>query len=66
MPPNLHNILYFKFQGGFKSVLWTDTLQASIMVVGFFTLFVKGSLDIGGISQVMNISMRGGRLNMTE
>ena len=54
------------FQGGLKSVLWTDTLQTFIMVAGMLVLVTKGMMDTGGISQVMTVASIGKRLDMTE
>ncbi|XP_046554576.1 sodium-coupled monocarboxylate transporter 2-like [Haliotis rubra] len=38
------------FQGGMRAVLWADTLQAGIIIVGCVVLVIKGSAAVGGFS----------------
>lgn len=47
--------------GGLKAVVWTDTLQAGIMLAGVFTLFFKGAMDAGGLFHSFAVSEKFGR-----
>ena len=38
------------FQGGLKAVLWTDALQAIIMLASLAVIAIKGLVDVGGFS----------------
>lgn len=53
-------------QGGFKAVLWTDTLQLILMLVTMFTVFFKGNSDVGGFAAVINASTASGRIEFFE
>ncbi|VDK21378.1 unnamed protein product [Anisakis simplex] len=48
--------------GGIKAVIWTDALQGAFMYVGLFTLIIKGTIEVGGISKVFETSYETGRL----
>ncbi|CAB3406637.1 unnamed protein product [Caenorhabditis bovis] len=45
-------------------VVWTDSLQAILMYTGVFTLIYKGLMHprVGGLSRVMDIAWRSGRI----
>ena len=49
--------------GGIKAVIWTDMFQASIMLICMIIIFIKGTFDAGGLSQLWLINEKGGRLN---
>ena len=61
-----YTFVYLLSQGGFKTVLWTDTVQAVIMFVGILASLIKGSIDVGGIVKVFNISTLGGRTQFSK
>jgi len=50
-------------QGGFKAVLWTDSLQAIIMVVSMAVVVIVGTNKLGGVREVFDIADRTNRLN---
>ncbi|XP_023215230.1 putative sodium-dependent multivitamin transporter isoform X2 [Centruroides sculpturatus] len=52
--------------GGIKAVLWTDLIQGLIMYATMITVIVKGSLDVGGITNVWKIATEGGRTEMAS
>lgn len=49
--------------GGFKSVIWADTLQSVIMITGYIMLLVCLIVQSGGISEVFAKMKRGNRNN---
>ncbi|GFY61781.1 sodium-coupled monocarboxylate transporter 1 [Trichonephila inaurata madagascariensis] len=49
--------------GGMKAVLWTDVLQSILMFLALLSVIIKGSIDMGGFQEVLNIAEKGGRLN---
>ncbi|KAB7507139.1 Sodium/glucose cotransporter [Armadillidium nasatum] len=57
--------LYSAF-GGIRAVIWTDVLQLSVMLIGSALVTVVGCAQIGGIVNVLNISSKGGRLNVFD
>ena len=54
----------YNFQGGMKAVVWTDTLQALIMLAGCLAVFIKSTMEVGGFAETWSALERGGRLNM--
>lgn len=48
--------------GGLKAVVWTDTFQATLMYGGLIAIIIKGTINIGGISTVMQVASDHGRL----
>ena len=49
-----------------KAVIWTDTFQMVIILLGVVALVIKGSLDTGGISRVWQINLDGGRIDFSK
>ena len=49
-----------------KAVLWTDTLQMSIVYIGMVTLLIQGSVAVGGFSKAWNMADKNGRILLTE
>ena len=49
-----------------KAVIWTDVFQAIVMIIGFLSLTIKGSAQLGGFAQVWNICAENGRLNLGQ
>ena len=50
-------------QGGLKAVLWADTLQMVIMVVGFATAAITGVVNQGGLARILEDARVSGRLD---
>ena len=59
----LNNLL---LQGGMKAVIWTDTIQLCVMTCGIIAIVIQGSLQVGGLGEVMRIAHEGGRINFKE
>lgn len=47
-----------------RAVLWTDVFQIFIMLFSVLTVVIKGSIDLGGITEIWQHSKEGGRLNV--
>jgi len=53
---------FYSTIGGMKAVLWTDVFQSLLMFAAVFAVLIKGSIDAGGLTQVLNTAYNGGRL----
>ncbi|KAM6437692.1 sodium-coupled monocarboxylate transporter 1-like [Liasis olivaceus] len=49
--------------GGLKAVVWTDVFQAMIMVAGFLSVIIRGTILQGGLGNIINDTYHGERLN---
>ncbi|CAF3770432.1 unnamed protein product [Rotaria sordida] len=47
---------FYSSVGGMKAVIWTDVLQAIVIIVGFIVL--------GGVGPVFSIALKGGRIQL--
>ncbi|XP_017073386.1 sodium-coupled monocarboxylate transporter 2 [Drosophila eugracilis] len=56
--------IFYTMFGGIKAVVWTDVIQAAIMVVSVVLVGVMGANRIGGLSEVLRIAGEGGRLDI--
>ena len=56
----------FYIKGGLKAVIWTDVLQLTVMIAGFLMIIIKGSIDVGGLSEVWRIAEEGGRIDFIQ
>lgn len=52
--------------GGMKTVLWTDTLQFVIMVVGLLAALIEGSRLLGGFDKAWEIANQRGRIEFLD
>lgn len=73
---NLHNVgefnavlvnvrpinLYFRAQGGIKAVVWTDVLQAAVMVASVVLVAMLGITNVGGLNEVWDRAVAGNRI----
>ncbi|XP_067669722.1 sodium-coupled monocarboxylate transporter 1-like [Haliotis asinina] len=50
--------------GGLKAVIWTDVFQAVIMFTGVVAILIKGTVQVGGPSEVWRRANIGGRNNL--
>ncbi|XP_007503367.1 sodium-coupled monocarboxylate transporter 1-like [Monodelphis domestica] len=57
---------FYCTMGGFKAVIWTDVFQVGIMVAGLLSVIIQGAEIQGGISNILNDSYHGGRLNFWD
>ncbi|XP_052776428.1 sodium-coupled monocarboxylate transporter 1-like [Mya arenaria] len=52
--------------GGMKTVIWTDSLQFSIMVAGLLAVIIEGSKYANGFENAWNIANENGRIEFLE
>uniref|UniRef100_A0A674HZ86 Solute carrier family 5 member 12 n=1 Tax=Terrapene triunguis TaxID=2587831 RepID=A0A674HZ86_9SAUR len=48
--------------GGLKAVVWTDAFQLVVMVVGFLTVLIQGTIQNGGPNNIWENANNGSRL----
>ncbi|XP_055925433.1 putative sodium-dependent multivitamin transporter [Argiope bruennichi] len=48
--------------GGMKAVLWTDLFQSLLMFSAVFAVIAKGTIDVGGFSEVWRLADEGKRI----
>ncbi|XP_013387135.1 sodium-coupled monocarboxylate transporter 2-like [Lingula anatina] len=48
--------------GGLRAVVLTDAVQMVVIVSGFLALIIQGTVEVGGMDKVFDISRAGGRL----
>lgn len=41
-------------QGGLRAVVWTDTLQTVLMVLGVLAVLTLGTVNVGGVGVVFS------------
>ncbi|XP_016948984.1 sodium-coupled monocarboxylate transporter 2 isoform X2 [Drosophila biarmipes] len=56
--------IFYTMFGGIKAVVWTDVIQAAIMVMSVVLVGVLGAYRVGGLSEVLRIAGEGGRLDI--
>ncbi|XP_043064899.1 sodium-coupled monocarboxylate transporter 2 isoform X5 [Drosophila ficusphila] len=57
---------FYTCVGGLKGVVYTDVVQSVIMYGSLIVIMIKGTLDLGGLTEVWRINDEGGRLNAPE
>ncbi|CAK8694699.1 unnamed protein product [Clavelina lepadiformis] len=57
---------FYTVLGGMKAVVWTDTLQTTVIFAGGFAALVKTIVIIGGFGKMWDALERGGRINIFE
>ncbi|XP_065361418.1 sodium-coupled monocarboxylate transporter 1 isoform X3 [Calliphora vicina] len=53
---------FYTCVGGLKAVVWTDAVQSFVMYGTILTICIKGTLDLGGLGEVLERNLEGGRL----
>lgn len=53
---------YHFLKGGLKAVVWTDTFQIMIMMMGIVTVLIKGLANAGGFAVVYERAAASDRL----
>ena len=53
-------------QGGIKAVVWTDSIQAVVMVSGLIAVCIVGVNHVGGFEEIYTSLEAGGRLTAFE
>ncbi|KAH8313671.1 hypothetical protein KR067_009995 [Drosophila pandora] len=56
--------VFYTMFGGIKAVVWTDVIQAAIMMFSVILVGVMGAIRVGGFSEVFRIAGEGGRLDV--
>ncbi|XP_055851715.1 sodium-coupled monocarboxylate transporter 2-like [Episyrphus balteatus] len=56
--------VFYTMLGGIKAVVWTDVVQALVMIGSVVLIAVMGVIKAGGINQVFENSIDGGRLHV--
>ncbi|CAB4002935.1 intersectin-1 isoform X1 [Paramuricea clavata] len=57
---------FYTTLGGLKAVVWTDVFQALVMVAGLITVFIVGTVNVGGFDKVWQINKDRGRLTFFD
>ncbi|XP_076800752.1 sodium-coupled monocarboxylate transporter 1-like isoform X2 [Clavelina lepadiformis] len=57
---------FYTVLGGMKAVVWTDTLQTTVIFAGGFAALVKTIVIVGGFGKMWDALERGGRMNIFE
>ncbi|KAM9302085.1 sodium-coupled monocarboxylate transporter 2-like [Gastrophryne carolinensis] len=52
--------------GGLKAVVWTDAFQAIVIIVGFLSVLIEGTIIGGGPTKIWNTGMNGSRLDVAD
>ncbi|KAM4018369.1 sodium-coupled monocarboxylate transporter 2 isoform 2-T2 [Anomaloglossus baeobatrachus] len=52
--------------GGLKAVVWTDAFQMVVMVVGFLSVLIEGTIQNGGPSNVWQTAINGSRMDIAD
>ncbi|XP_003224296.2 sodium-coupled monocarboxylate transporter 2 [Anolis carolinensis] len=52
--------------GGLKAVVWTDAFQLVVMLIGFLTVLIQGTLENGGLTNIWETADNGSRLNVFD
>ena len=52
--------------GGIKAVLWTDVFQSLLMFAAMAIIIVKGTVDVGGVSEVIARAYNGSRIEFAK
>ncbi|KAH8381431.1 hypothetical protein KR093_004776, partial [Drosophila rubida] len=56
--------IFYTMIGGIKAVVWTDVVQAAVMVISVVLVGIMGANSLGGFGRVMDIAAEGGRLDV--
>ena len=54
------------YQGGMKAVIWADTLQMIIMILGIIVLIIIGGVEAGTASEIWDALETDKRLNFNK
>ncbi|XP_053305142.1 sodium-coupled monocarboxylate transporter 2 isoform X2 [Spea bombifrons] len=52
--------------GGLKAVVWTDAFQMVVMVIGFLSVLIEGTIQNGGPTKIWETAMNGSRLDILD
>ncbi|KAG5682705.1 hypothetical protein PVAND_012039 [Polypedilum vanderplanki] len=54
--------VFYTCLGGMKGVVWTDVVQVIILYVTLFVIAIKGTIQVGGLSVLLERNRESGRL----
>jgi len=57
---------FYTTLGGMRGVVWTDVLQATIMILGLLVVIGKGSSEVGGILNALVLARDGKRMTLFD
>ncbi|CAF2107505.1 unnamed protein product [Rotaria magnacalcarata] len=57
---------FYSSVGGMKAVIWTDVLQAVVILVGLLAAIIQGFIALGGVRAAMSIASKGGRIEFNS
>ncbi|XP_069479604.1 sodium-coupled monocarboxylate transporter 2 [Ambystoma mexicanum] len=52
--------------GGLKAVVWTDAFQMVVMVIGFLSVLIQGTIANNGTTNIWNVNLNGSRLDVFD
>ncbi|KAH8381429.1 hypothetical protein KR093_004778 [Drosophila rubida] len=55
--------VFYTMLGGIKAVVWTDVVQAAVMLISVVMVGVLGTMRTGGLSTVLEYAKEGGRMD---
>ena len=59
----IFHLTFFLFvQGGVKAVVYADSLQAVVMLIGVLAIVIQGAVAFGGLGEVFDIAYHGERI----
>lgn len=58
--------IFYTCLGGLKAVVWTDVVQITIMYGTLLLIAIKGTMNVGGISEVFEKNIESGRFEAPE
>ncbi|XP_058988274.1 sodium-coupled monocarboxylate transporter 2-like isoform X2 [Musca domestica] len=56
--------IFYTMLGGIKAVVWTDVVQAGIMITSVVLVAFLGVNKVGGLGKVLDLAEEGGRLEL--
>lgn len=58
--------IFYTCLGGIKAVVWTDVIQMILMYGTLFIIVIKGTMNVGGLSVVIERNSESGRFEAPE
>jgi solute carrier family 5 (sodium-coupled monocarboxylate transporter), member 8/12 len=58
--------IFYTCIGGIKAVVWTDVIQIILMYGTLLLIVVKGTINVGGLSVVLERNYNSGRFEKPE
>ncbi|KAL7036978.1 hypothetical protein ACKWTF_009025 [Chironomus riparius] len=58
--------IFYTCLGGIKAVVWTDVIQMMLMYGTLFLIVIKGTMNVGGLSVIIERNMESGRFEAPD